>query len=93
MNEGDWVEGEVKWWWKFVFPQKAKFWGQILQNMTVSLNPQPDPWLQATTADVLETVVMLHAATKATDREQRASLYKEAAQKLEGTVAAIAKRQ
>jgi hypothetical protein len=93
MNEGDWVEGEVKWWWKFVFPQKAQFWGQILQHVTVSLNPEPDPWLQATTAEVLEAVVMLHAAAKATDREQRANLHKDAAKTLESAVAAIAKRQ
>jgi hypothetical protein len=86
MNDGDWVEGEVQWWWKFVFPQKAQFWVTLLQTIR---DPSPDPWVQATTGEVLEAVVMLHAAAKAVDKEQRATLHKEAAQTLEGAVAAI----
>jgi hypothetical protein len=52
MNDGDWAEGEAKWWWKYLIPQK------------------------------------LHAAAKATEKEQRATLHKDAAQTLEGAVAA-----
>ena len=87
MNDGDWVEGEAKWWWKFVIPQKVWFWSALLQN--IRSGPSPEPWVQATTGEILEAAVMLHAAARATDKEQKATLHKEAAQKLDGVVAAI----
>ncbi len=79
LSDGDWVEGEVKWWWKYVFPRREQFWLNILVQR---LDPQPDPWLQAVTGEILEGVAMLHAAARIGDEAIKSRLKNEAANKI-----------
>lgn len=30
MEPGDWVEGEPKWWWKYVYPARDQFWAEMI---------------------------------------------------------------
>ena len=62
-NDGDWIEGAVRWWWKYVIPNPASFWQAVLSQ--ISLEPVPQPWLQRVTGGVMEGVAMLHAASRA----------------------------
>jgi hypothetical protein len=43
LGDGDWVEGEAQWWWKYVFPARERFWAMIQANA----DPIPDPWRQS----------------------------------------------
>jgi hypothetical protein len=61
VNEGDWVEGAPKWWWKYVFPIPETLWLAVLARV----EPVPQPWLQKVTGEVLEGLAMLHAAARA----------------------------
>ena len=49
LGDGDWVEGEPKWWWKYVFPAKAQFW-QVLAGMKAE--PHPEPMLDAVATEI-----------------------------------------
>ena len=84
LNDGDWVEGAPKWWWKYVFPNPERFWLQI-----ISLEPEPAPWLQRVTGEVLEGLAMLHAASRATEDATVARLKSEAVSKISQAVAAV----
>ena len=79
LNDGDWVEGEVKWWWKYVFPRREQFWLDILARIT---DPIPEPWLQAVTGDILEGIVMLHVTARIDDEAIKSRLKNEAANKI-----------
>jgi hypothetical protein len=61
VNEGDWVEGEVQWWWKYVLPAREKFWLAIL---AARLDPVPEPWRQGLVGEILEGVAMLQASAR-----------------------------
>jgi hypothetical protein len=89
MNEGDWVEGAPKWWWIYVFPARNDFWRLILQP--VKMDPSPDPWLEATTADLLEAAVMLRAMAKVPDAGSKARVRKEVGEKIQGALQSLAK--
>jgi hypothetical protein len=89
MSEGDWVEGAPKWWWKYVFPARADFWRLILQ--TEKMDPEPDPWIQATIADLLEAAVMVRAIVKAPDTESKVRIRKEVDEKIQGASQSVAK--
>src|SRR4051812_12117570 len=45
VNEGDWVEGEPKWWWKYVMPNESVFWVAVLAAKNRVAEPEPSPWL------------------------------------------------
>jgi len=64
VNEGDWVEGEVKWWWKYVMPSEATFWGAILAARYRSADPEPSPWYQGVSGQVMEGLAMLKASAR-----------------------------
>lgn len=89
MNDGDWVEGEPKWWWKYVFPTRERLWLAVLG---ARVGPQPDPWLQETGGEVLEGLSMLHAAAKLnlTDRAIAAQLKTEALSKMSKALGSLA---
>ena len=80
VNDGDWIEGKVEWWWKYVIPAESQFWAAILaeqaQRATTQLDPEPSPWRQAQ-ARGLEAVAMLQALRKITDSKQQARLLAE----------------
>ncbi|HEY2476570.1 MAG TPA: hypothetical protein VGI19_17450 [Candidatus Cybelea sp.] len=67
-NDGDWVEGAAKWWWKYVLPNPASFWQAVLANISVERVSQG---LQQVTGGVLEGVAMLHAAARADEASAR----------------------
>ena len=58
LNDGDWVEGEPKWWWKYVFRAKIRFWNLTLnEKLAKDKKVQyPDPGLGTATASLLITV-------------------------------------
>lgn len=66
MNEGDWIEGEPQWWWKYVFPSRERFWGSVLSDRMLKAKfvsePSPSPWFAGVAAEILEGLVMLHAS-------------------------------
>ncbi len=86
MNEGDWVEGSPKWWWKYVMPAEDVFWESILAQRA---GPSPEPWLRAT-AEALEAVAMLRATARVSDTGVRTRLQSEAAAKLQGASQRVA---
>jgi len=75
LDNGLFVEGKPQWWWKYVFPEKTTFWLSVLnaklaQEQKVA-DPDPNPWLQELTAEILESLTMLHSS--ATIREEAVS--------------------
>ena len=64
MNEGDWVEGEPQWWWKYVFPARSRLWASLLAE---HVTPHPQPWREEVLGDVLEAAVLINAAARADD--------------------------
>jgi hypothetical protein len=86
VNEGDWVEGEVKWWWKYVFPAKAQFW-QLLA--VIKAEPHPDPWFQAFSGQVQEALAMVNASTSIMDKEAGARLKHEGVEKIAKALSSV----
>ncbi len=85
LNAGDdWVEGTPKWWWKYVFPNRETLWLAVLTKV----EPDPVPWLQRVTGEVLEGLVMLHAAARA-DQAMAERLRSEAIVKINQALAGI----
>ena len=84
VNDGDWIEGVPKWWWKYVFPTPETFWLTVFRGQ----DPVPQPWLQRVTGELLEGVVMLHAAAHA-DQAASERLRSEAAAKISRAVTGI----
>ncbi len=82
LGDGDWVEGSVRWWWKYVFPAKDVFYGQLLGAERV-IDPIPQPWRQAT-GELLEASAMLHAIGNVSDPATKSRLQTEIAAKVEG---------
>ena len=64
LNDGDWVEGEAKWWWKYVMPSESVFWGAILAAKYKAADPEPSPWYQGVSAQVMDGLAMLNAAAR-----------------------------
>jgi len=60
-EDGNWAEGVPRQMLKYVFPTAAQFWLTAL----VSMERVPTPSLQLVTGEVLEGLVMLHAAARA----------------------------
>ncbi|HZP66152.1 MAG TPA: hypothetical protein VFB32_07575 [Rudaea sp.] len=89
VNDGDWVVGEPKWWWKYVMPQEAWFWEAVLVARSRAQDPEPSPWLQAVSAKVLEGLAMLNAAARAATSAEASKLKTEAAAMINKAVAAV----
>ena|SRR5579863_2373663 len=94
LNEGDWVEGAPKWWWKYVFPTPESFWSRIVAGLDPTpipwrqgVDPVPQPWLQRVTGEVLEGIVMLHASARAGEAGER--LRSEAVAKINQAVGGV----
>ena len=67
-EDGDWVEGVPKLVWKYVFPSQETFYLTVLTStLATTIEPEPDrqTWRQRVTGEVLEGLVMLHAAIRA----------------------------
>ena len=86
MANDDYVEGSPKWWWKYVFPNGERFWLTVAASL--ELAPDPHPWRQRVTSEVLEGVVMLHAAARA-DQSAAERLTGEAVAKIHQAPAGI----
>jgi hypothetical protein len=83
MNNGEWVEGQPQWWWKYVFPQRSRFWLSLLSDLVDErAGPQPEPWVEELTSGVLEGLVMLQGVAHVQDEAQRISLRETALQKI-----------
>jgi hypothetical protein len=92
MNEGDWVVGPPQWWWKYVFPPREQLWLSILASKFSQVaDPAPDPWFQGVSAEILEGLVMLHAAATVAEEAARVRLKDEATRKITQAVQAIAR--
>jgi hypothetical protein len=81
MEPGDWVEGEPKWWWKYVYPARDRFWAELIAS-TAKAEPGPSPWVQAFMADVLEGVAMVRASGVVKDQKISTRLKKEGLTKI-----------
>jgi hypothetical protein len=81
---GDWVDGPVRWWWKYVFPVKDVFYANLLPRLKVGkvAGPQPEPWRQVA-GELLETSAMVHALDSISDSATKSKLQTEAAAKLQ----------
>jgi hypothetical protein len=103
VNEGDWVEGAPKWWWKYVFPTPETLWLAVLNRVEPGpipwlqrvtgevlnrVEPVPQPWLQSVTGEILEGLAMLHAAARA-DQATSLKLKSEAVAKISQAVGGI----
>lgn len=87
-NEGDWVVGAPKWWWKYVFPLPDNFWTAVLQRIS---GPQPDPW-KSEVGELLQGVEMLRASAKAGDRGIAEKLHSEAVATIQRVAQAVQKQ-
>ena len=83
-SDGDYIEGTVQWWWKYVLPNREQMWLAVL----TSREPDPHPWLRKATGEVLEGLVMLHAAARA-DQAAGNRLRSEAVERIHEAVARI----
>jgi hypothetical protein len=84
INDGDWIDGKVEWWWKYVIPSEASFWIAIVAQRAQLLagqDPQPAPWRKAQSL-ASEAVAMLQAAENINDVNQRSRLLNEVAERL-----------
>jgi hypothetical protein len=79
MEPGDWVEGEPKWWWKYVYPARDRFWAELIAS---NFEPNPQPWVQTLTADVLEGLAMVRASGTAKDKNVSTRLKEEGFKKI-----------
>ena len=79
MEPGDWVEGEPKWWWKYVYPARDVFWAELI---AANFDPSPQPWLQAFSAEVLEGLAMVRAAGTTKDKNVSTRLKEEGFKKI-----------
>jgi hypothetical protein len=86
-NEGDWVTGAPKWWWKYVFPTPDNFWSAVLQRVS---GPEPDPWRKQV-GELLQGVEMLRGAAKAGDRSIAEKLHSEAIATIKQAAGAVQK--
>jgi hypothetical protein len=93
LNDGDWVEGEPRWWWKYVFPSKLRFWLLTLNEKLAKdknfAEPEPDPWLEGVTAEILESLTMLHTATTVREEAVSQRLKQEAIAKINSALKAV----
>lgn len=95
LNEGDWVEGEPRWWWKYVFPSKIGFWISALNEKlakdkkVANFEPEPEPWLEEVTAEILESLTMLHTATTVREEGVSQRLKQEAVAKINSALKAV----
>jgi hypothetical protein len=78
------VKGAPKWWWKYVFPARSDFWRLLLR--AEKMGPEPDPWIQATIADLLEAAAMVRAIGKTSDIESKTRLRNEISEKVQGAL-------
>ncbi|MEP6897017.1 MAG: hypothetical protein ABI870_00675 [Rhodanobacter sp.] len=88
----DWgLEGTAKWWWKYVMPNPEIFYSQILAEAARlrSADPEPAPWLQRASGEVMEALAMFHAAARMGEREGSARLKHEAFARLSRAVASL----
>jgi hypothetical protein len=81
MEPGDWVEGEPKWWWKYVYPARDQFWAELIASISKA-DPSPQPWVQSFTADILEGVAMVHASGTTADQKVSSRLKEEGLKKI-----------
>lgn len=91
VNDGDWVDGKVEWWWKYVLPAETQFWAAVLaQRVQVGAGQDPEraPWRQAQAAGV-EAVAMLQAAANITDLKQRTELLNEVVRRFTAAANAV----
>ncbi|HLH42654.1 MAG TPA: hypothetical protein VKV74_06700 [Bryobacteraceae bacterium] len=85
-EDGDWVEGEPKWWWKYVIPAEIRFWSGILQQQ----GAMPEQW-EKITGEILEGLAMVQAAVKVGDPQIRGRLHQEGVAKVSAGAHALAK--
>lgn len=94
-NEGDWVEGKPRWWWKYVFPAPIRFWISALNEKlakdkkVVNLDPDPEPWLEGVTAEILESLTMLHTSTTVREEGVSQRLKEEAVEKINSALKTV----
>jgi len=89
VNEGDWVEGEPKWWWKYVMPNESVFWVAVLAAKNRVAEPEPSPWLQDVSGQIMDGLAMLNAAARIGKSDDAARLKKEATTKISRAVEAV----
>jgi hypothetical protein len=88
--DGDWgLEGTPKWWWKYVMPTPESFYANILAQAVHLQGPDPSPWLQRASAEVMESLAMFHAAARMGEREGSARLKHEAFARISRAVSAL----
>ncbi len=86
----DWgLEGTAKWWWKYVMPNPEIFYGQILAESARAADPEPSPWLQRASAEVMEGLAMFKAAARMGEREGSERLKHEAFARLSRAVSVL----
>lgn len=92
-SEGYWIEGEPQWWWKYVFPPKIRVWLLILNEKWAKdknfAEPEPDPWLEGVTAEILESLTMLHTATTVREEAVSKRLKQEAVAKINSALKVV----
>jgi len=91
LNDGDFwgLEGNPQWWWKYVTPPPERFYAQLLAELAKSEEPQPAPWLQQSSAHIMESLVMFHAAVRMGEREGSARLKAKAYARLSHAVRSL----
>src|SRR5215469_12861120 len=90
MEPGDWVEGEPKWWWKYVYPARDRFWAELI---AANFDPNPDPWVQSFTGEVLEGIAMVRASATVADKKVRLRLREEATNKIAAAMKPVPKAE
>ena len=88
VNDGDWVEGAEKWWWKYVFPEQGSLWQTVIEAKSTVAEPEPSPWRQQI-GELLAAVVMLQAASRVQERGIAEKLGKEAIHNINATAQAL----
>ncbi len=93
LGDGDWVEGKPQWWWKYVFPSPTRFWlftlNERLEKYKNFVDPEPDPWLEGVTVEILESLTMLHTAMTVREEAVSQRLKQEAVAKINSALKTV----
>lgn len=83
LEPGDWVEGDVKWWWKYVLPSQEVFWATVVAQQATLVSRAPEQGSHIV-SEAMQAVAMLTASARVTDTAVASRLRNEAADKLRG---------
>jgi hypothetical protein len=70
-------------------PNESAFWAAVLAAKSRAADPEPSPWLQGVSGQIMDGLAMLNAAARIGQADEAAKLKREATAKITRAVAAV----